>query len=187
MIGKKNIVFGFFYLVLTSALGPYMILNYFDTYNDARAEKQQLMSELALIKDDDFEKDLEAVSDQDLSRLNTGAILISSKVDNAHSPIELIRGGAHAHGNLEAVLNIVVGVVLCFVAVAPLFKQIISWCFIIGTIMHAGMQYLMLFNFEWAGQLLGSGIGPVLILSGLMLAGIATAIGFRGELVEDYD
>ena len=185
MIGKKNIVFGFFYILLTSALGPYMVVTYFDTYNDAQVEKQQVMSELALIKEDDFEKDLDPISAESLSQLNTNAILMASKVDNAHNPIEIIRGGAHAHGNLEAVLNIIVGLILCFVAVAPLFKQIISWCFIIGTIMHAGMQYLRLFYIEVAGQLLETGIGPVLILVGLLLTGIATAIGFRGEPVKD--
>lgn len=186
MIGKKNIVFGFFFLLLSTALGPYMIVNYFDTYGESQAEKQQLMSELALIKDDGFEKDLEPVGVEDLSRLNTDAILISSKVDNAHAPIEIIRGGAHAHGNLEAVLNIIVGFVLGFIAVAPLLKQIISWCFIIGTLMHAGMLYLGLFQFELAGQVLETGIGPIIVLIGLLLTGIASAMGYKGELVKDW-
>ncbi|WP_455234170.1 hypothetical protein, partial [Thiogranum longum] len=97
-----------------------------------------------------------------------------------------IKGGPHAHGNLEALLNIAAGVVLCFLAIGKGFKQLISWIFILGAILHSGVLYLgIVFNQAWAMKLLGFGVGPILILLGLLLIGIATAIGFRGEIVRD--
>jgi len=92
--------------------------------------------------------------------------------------IDYIKGGPHAHGNLEALLNIAVGLTLGFLAVGTLFKQIISWCFILGTLFHSGLLYLeRVFQLEWAGSLLGTGIGPVLLLVGLLLTGVAAATG----------
>lgn len=75
---------------------------------------------------------------------------------------------------------------LCFLAVPILFKELISWLFIVGTLLHSGLLYLTaVFSLPWAGQLLGFGIGPILLLIGLLLAGIAAAIGFRGVPVVD--
>jgi len=52
--------------------------------------------------------------------------------------------------------------------------------------MHSGMMYLgIVFELSFAAKLLGTGIGPVLILLGLLLTGIAAAMGFKGELVKD--
>ena len=39
MIGKKNVVFGFLYLLFTAALGPVMVDMYAD-YGSATVEKQ---------------------------------------------------------------------------------------------------------------------------------------------------
>ena len=70
-----------------------------------------------------------------------------------------------------------------FIAVAPLFKQVISWIFIAGAILHSGMLYLLNFGFGWAGNLLP--IGPWVVLAGLLLIGIAALVGFRSEVVKD--
>lgn len=183
MIGKKNIVFGFLYLVLTAALGPYMIVTQFGTYGDAAAERQQVMSRLAQIRSAGFEEELEPVSAEQLARLNTEGLLAMNKVDNARAPIEGVKGGPHAHGNLEALLNVAAGVVLCFLTISPLMKQVISWTFIAGAILHSGMLYLNLFGVPFAGTLLQ--IGPPLVILGLLLIGLATAVGFRGEIIRD--
>jgi hypothetical protein len=45
--------------------------------------------------------------------------------------------------------------------------------------MHAGMAFLGVFGFAWAGMLLGTGIGPVLILLGLLLMGVATFVSYK--------
>ncbi len=41
MIGKKNIVFGFLYLVLTAALGPYMVRVVYPDIDDAIGFRRQ--------------------------------------------------------------------------------------------------------------------------------------------------
>ena len=52
--------------------------------------------------------------------------------------------------------------------------------------MHSGMLYLaVVFEQAWAATLLETGIGPIAILLGLLLMGVAVAMGFRGEPVKD--
>lgn len=179
MIGKKNIVFGFLYLVLTAALGPYMVTQ-FDAVQQAQSEKQQALGRLEQFAANNFEEDLAPMSAEQIAKANTQAMLALNKQLNARAPIDAIKGGPHAHGNLEALLNVVVGLVLGLLAVSVLFKQIISWIFIAGTLLHSGMLYLaVVFNFGWAGTVLGTGIGPALILLGLLLAGVASFMGLK--------
>lgn len=189
MIGKKNIVFGFIYLVFTAALGPVMILNYSGDVAVAEAAKQQKLGALQVAASNGFEVDLEPMSAEQIAKANTAALLALSANLNSEAPIDAIKGGPHTHGNLEALLNIVVGVVLCFLAVPLLFKQIISWVFIIGALGHSGLLYLAVaLDLPWAQALLISPvgyIGPSLILLGLLLAGIAAAMGYKGRLVTD--
>lgn len=186
MIGKKNVVFGLLFLVLTAGLGPYMIIQLFPAVGEAQAAKQSALSALQLMSSNNFEQDLESLTADQIARANTAGLLAINQQLNAAAPIDAIKGGPHAHGNLESLLNIAVGVVLCFVAVPVMFKQLISWLFILGALLHSGLLYLTgVFGLTWAGQVLGLGIGPALILLGLLLAGIAAAIGFRGTPVSD--
>jgi hypothetical protein len=188
MIGKKNIVFGFLFLVLTAALGPYMIKTQIPQESEAQAHKQTTVARLQLLASSDFEdpQTLDKLTSEQIARENTAAILAINQQLNAGAPVDAIKGGPHAHGNLEALLNIVAGLVLCFIAIKPAFKQIISWVFIAGALLHSGILYLVVvFQQEWAAKVLGTGIGPVLVLLGLLLIGIAAAIGFRGEVVKD--
>lgn len=179
MIGKKNIVFGFLYLVFTASLGPFMVTQ-FDAVQLAQQEKQAALGRLEQLSANNFEEDLEAMSAEQIAKANTNALLALNKQLNARAPIDAIKGGPHTHGNLESLLNIVVGVVLGLLAIPVLFKQIISWMFIAGALLHSGMLYLaIVFQQGWAGTLLNTGIGPALILLGLLLAGIASIIGLK--------
>lgn len=179
MIGKKNIVFGFLYLVLTAALGPVMVNMYAD-YGAAVVEKQQSVGRLQALKENSFEEDLEELTGDQIARANTSGILSLNKLMNIENSIDSIKGGPHSHGNLESLLNIAVGVILGYLAVAVWLKQLISWLFIIGTIMHSGMLYLSrVFELGWADSLLGTGIGPVCILLGLLTTGLVAAVKFN--------
>ena len=181
MIGKKNIVFGFLYLVCTAALGPFMVTQ-FDTVEQAQQEKQAAFSRLEQFSANNFEENLEAMSADQIARANSGALLALNKQLNARAPIDAIKGGPHTHGNLESLLNIAVGLVLGLLAIPVLFKQIISWVFIAGALLHSGMLYLaIVFHQAWAGTLLNTGIGPALILIGLLLAGIASIMGLKNS------
>ncbi len=96
--------------------------------------------------------------------------------------MDAIKGGPHAHGNLEAMLNIVVGLTLAFLGVSALFKQVISWVFILGALIHSGGLYLStLFGIHF---LVGP-VGPLLILLGLLLAGVAALLGLRPQPSSD--
>ncbi len=179
MIGKKNIVFGFLYLVLTAALGPLMVNMYAD-FGTAMVEKQQSVGRLQALQEGEFEEDLEPLSAEQIAKANTAGILGLNRLMNTEMPIDAIKGGAHAHGNLEALLNIVVGLVISMLAVAVWLKQLVSWLFIVGTVMHSGMLYLsVVFEFAWAETLLQTGIGPICILLGLLAAGGASFLGFK--------
>jgi len=186
MIGRINVAFGFLYLVLTAALGPYMVQQ-FDGVRDAMGEKQAAVGKLQLVADSGFENQetLEPMTGEEIAKLTAKSLLAINKQINAEAPIDSIKGGPHAHGNLEALLNIAVGVVLCFLAVPVWLKWTLSGMFIIGTLMHSGLLYLRFLEMPWAGKLLGTGIGPVLILAGLALAGVCAAIGFKGQIVSD--
>lgn len=182
MVGKKNVVFGFLFLVLTAGLGPFMAVKYVPDVNKFRAEKQQVLGPLQELQMNQFEQDLDPLSADKIAKENTGGILVINKLYNAESPVNDIKGGPHAHGNLEALLNIVVGIFLGTIAVSNVFKQVISWTFIAGTLLHSGVLYLaVIFQQAWAAQLMGLGIGPVLILLGLFLGGVAAIMGFRGK------
>lgn len=189
MVGKKNIVFGFLLLTITAGLGPLMVEMYED-WGAANGEKQVAVGKLQELKASDFAEDPETLEDltaKQLAITNAKSILAMNKVGANEFAIDYIKGGPHAHGNLEALLNIVVGVVLCFIAVPVLWKQVVSWMFIIGALMHAGLMGLeRVLEVSWAATLLQTGIGPVLILLGLLSMGIIAAIGFKGELVKDW-
>ena len=185
MIGKKNIVFGFIFLTFTAALGAKMV-NMYEDYGTAAAEKQISVGRLAQLKTDGFEEELEPLNAKQIAMANTDGILSMSKLSNIEFSIDFIKGGPHAHGNLEALLNIVAGFILCFVSIAVWQKQVLSWMLIIGTITHAGMMVLgRVFDYRWAEIVLETGIGPVLILASLFFMGVAVAKGFTTEMVKD--
>ena len=185
MIGKKNVVFGFLYLVLTASLGIVMV-NMYEDFGTAMQEKQASVGRLQQLKQNSFEEELEPLNARQIATANTDGILSLNKLRNTEMAIDSIKGGAHAHGNLEALLNIVAGLALCFIAAATWLKQLISWLFILGTLLHSGMLYLgRVFDMAWADSLLGFGIGPGMILAALLLTGNAAAMGFRGEIIKD--
>lgn len=185
MIGKKNVVFGFLYLVLTASLGIVMV-NMYEDFGKAALEKQASVGRLQQLKQNNFEEELEPLNARQIAMANTDGILSLNKLGNMEMSIDSIKGGAHAHGNLEALLNIAAGLALCFIVAATWLKQLISWLFILGTLLHSGMLYLGgVFDIAWADSLLGFGIGPGMILAALLLTGITAAMGFRGEIIKD--
>lgn len=185
MIGKKNIVFGFIYLAFTAALGGVMIDMYQD-FGTATQEKQATVGRLQSLKGNNFEEELEPLTAMQIAKANTDGILSINKLNNTELGIDMIKGGPHAHGNLEALLNIVVGIVLCFLSVSTKMKQLLSWLFILGTVLHSGMLYLeRVFDQAWAASVLNTGIGPYMILAGLLLTGIVAIKHLSSEIVRD--
>lgn len=185
MIGKKNIAFGFIYLVFTASLGIVMVDKY-QNFGTAAQEKQASVGRLQALQGSGFEEELEPLTALQIAKANTAGILSLNKISNLQAEIDAIKGGPHTHGNLESVLNIIVGLTLCFIAAAPWIKQTISWLFIVGAIMHSGMLYLRtIFELRWANTLLETGIGPIAILIGLLLIGIVSWKHFTTRVVTD--
>lgn len=182
MIGKKNIVFGFLYLVATAALGPYMISTSLGDIEQAYVDKQAPVQRLQDLKTNNYEEELEPVSGDTIAKANLDGILAINNIMNLQNPQGFMRS-VHAHGNLEAVLNILAGLALCFIGVARIFKQVISWLFISGAVLHSGMLYLAAFGQTWAFMPLQA--GPWLVLASLLLIGIAAIMDFRSEVVKD--
>jgi hypothetical protein len=155
----------------------------FPAAGQAAQVKQKALGALQQVKADGFEKDLEPLKPLQIAKMNADAVLALNNVHNASAPIDSIKGGPHAHGNLEAVLNILAGLVLCFLAAPKCAKQIISWLFIAGAVFHSGMLFLRSFGVAWAGTLLYA--GPWLVLLALLALGIAALIWLRPEVVQD--
>lgn len=191
MIGKKNIVFGFLYLALTAAVGGVMILGHFDARSAAESVKREKLSILQRIVTEGYETDLEPISPMDLAKTNTAAILAISSRINAQKPIGTLRSGAHTHGTADALLNIAAGLVLMFLAAPIWFKQVISWMFISGAVLHSGMLFMVsVLGQSWATVLLNGppgAIGRGLTLLALVLTGVASAIWLRSTPVTDSD
>jgi uncharacterized membrane protein YgdD (TMEM256/DUF423 family) len=174
MGGKKNVVFGLFYLVLTALLGPYMATTFFGPLQEAERAHTAAVSEL--------NRAVEAGIEGQIVQAQSDAILSLNRQQTAAEPIEHIKSGPHAHGNLEALLNIVVGILIGYLVVAPAWKETISWLFIGGAVLHSGMLYLgSVLGQGWAWGVLGTGIGPIMLLAGLLAAGVASVKGFEAR------
>ena len=185
MIGKKNIVFGFLYLVLTASLGPYMIVKMAPDVGQAELGKQKHVGAVQQMAENDFENadTMEPMTAIEIAKKNTQGILALSALEGERKLFNEMKGGPHAHGNLEAVLNIVAGLTLCFLAAPLMVKQVISWLFITGAILHSGMLYLLAFGVPYAATLLQA--GPVLVLLALLVLGVASFKWLRPEVIRD--
>ena len=108
MEGKNNIVFGFLFLVLTASLGPYMVVELLPSVEEATIKKQEHLTALQLAVSSEFEnaETLEDMTAEEIAKGNSQAIMAINTSLNARLTVNTIKGGPHAHGNLEAILNI---------------------------------------------------------------------------------
>ncbi len=86
------------------------------------------------------------------------------------SPQHGVLKAAHAHGNLESVLNILIGYLLCRLALDEWIARAASWLLIIGALFHSGMLYLAGFGVGFALKL--TPIGALSIVATMLLMGI---------------
>ena len=190
MIGKKNIVFGLFVFIFSAGVGPYMLIKQFPDLGKAQNSRKDTMNQLQKLSEEDFvdpQTKKEFTPVKLAIELHKGLAAINGEVI-ARSQIEQLRGGPHTHGNLESLLNIVIGLLLCFLAAPTLYKQLISWLFIAGTTLHAGMLYLAAYPpiaSAWAQTILGWGVGPIALLLGLLLTLVAAVLWLKPEVVRD--
>ncbi len=84
---------------------------------------------------------------------------------------------AHAHGNLESLLNIVLGFLLCHVgARESKLPEVISALLLIGAVFHSGMLYLAGLGVEIALKLAPVGAFSMIAAVALTIAVVATGL-----------
>lgn len=133
MLGKKNMVFGFFYFVCTLGLGMYL------------AQKMG----------------------------SGGPLWASSKVHH-------VLATAHVHGNMEALLNIVVGYLLLRLPIKVAIGNAVSGLLIAGAVLHSGMFYITGLGLD--GMTILAPAGAAFIVLAMALMGIGVALGSADNL-----
>jgi len=164
MNGKINIVFGFIYFACTALLGPTVLVPQFyknmKSFNDTGAVVEKIREG----SQGDFKG----------SDIAPAVVSIFDYMKTSTMPAK----GAHVHGNLESLLNIVVGFILLTLAIPSGFKMLLSIVFLIGAVFHSGMLYLGgVFHMYWAYNL--APIGAIAIIVGLLGMGAASLVGVK--------
>ncbi|MCC7201748.1 MAG: hypothetical protein IT393_03650 [Nitrospirae bacterium] len=94
-------------------------------------------------------------------------------------PLHDLLGTAHAHGNLESFLNIVIGYLLCKLDISSGLAQTVSILLIIGAIFHSGMLYLTGVGVGFAINLAPIGAISLVITMAMMV--YVVAVGFKKQ------
>ncbi len=168
--GKLNIIFGFIYFACTAILGPAVLV-------PGKGANYNLAVEAG--------KSIQTASNIDTSTMTvekvnalSNAQVATARAMQAEKKLGFIGSTAHAHGNLEAMLNIVVGLVLIGLAIPMTFKKLLSILFIVGALCHSGVLYLASV-FGIAALTSFTAVGAIAIVAGLLLMGIAAIIGLK--------
>lgn len=169
MNGKINIIFGFLYLATTAVLGPALLV---PQYPEKFAAQHTMTEAVKSVSEDgaDVGAALESI---------TAYIGVGDRMGQ-------VSGGPHAHGNLEALLNIAAGLTLLSLTIGARFKSLLSILFIVGAVGHSGMLYVgTVFNVPAAFNL--TVIGVIALLAALILTGVAAIMGLPSGSDEDAD
>lgn len=174
---KRNIISGLLLLFLAMMLGPYMVFVGGDARADARGALTTAMTGLG---------EASAAYDGDTADAAAAGNLAASaaKAQLAQAAYDRVSGAsgsfkvAHVHGNLEGVLNIVVGLFLGLIAVSEGYRLAASWLLIAGSWLHGGALVLSNFGLEFLR--VGLTVGAALLVLGVLsvLIGVAWK-GFR--------
>lgn len=92
-------------------------------------------------------------------------------------PAHRILGTAHAHGNLESFLNIVIGYFLCQIEASSGLLNTVSILLLIGAIFHSGMLYLT--GLGVSGAINIAPIGSISLIITMALMVYTAAVGFK--------
>ncbi len=83
------------------------------------------------------------------------------------SPVRKLLAGAHLHGSLEALLNLVFGYLICrFGSKTPMLSTVASWLLLFG-MLHSGGAYLAGLGLT-AAKMVGP-FGAVSLISGILV------------------
>ncbi len=179
-MARQNIISGLLLFFAAVMLGPYMILTL--GHNEESREEalnraaQELSSTLQSYDEQGI--NAEGRSADDLAVAAARALSVQFAGAEAEKREHDIKV-AHAHGNLEGLLNVLIGLFLMGLAVSNWFKQLISWLFIVGSWLHGGSMVLASWGLGFMTNLLP--IGAPLLVIALVLLIIAVVIGKPGR------
>ena len=92
------------------------------------------------------------------------------------NPLLELLSHAHSHGNLESVLNILVGYILCQLEASSWLLNAASILLLIGAIFHSGMLYISGLGVGFALNLAPIGAISLVITMALMVYVIAVGL-----------
>lgn len=85
-----------------------------------------------------------------------------------NSPAHQLIKQAHVHGNLESVVNIIAGIILCmYGGRSPRLAKTASVLLIVGALLHSGLFYLGGLGLSMVVR--GAFFGPILLIAGVVL------------------
>ncbi len=99
--------------------------------------------------------------------------------ETEENPLHDLLVAAHAHGNLESFLNIVIGYILCQLEISSGLAQTVSILLLIGAIFHSGMLYLTGIGAGFAINL--APIGAISLVLTMALMVYVIAVGFKKQ------
>lgn len=184
---NKNVLSGLLLFSISILIGPFLMGTFAkETLGPA---KMKVFTEASQLDDAlEAHKDL---TDPDARAASTEVIAVAagktviedfkaSRVDDRWGNFKF----SHAHGNLQGILNILMGLVLAQLAIAVKFREVISWLFIAGSWGHAGFfiagNFLITENRDVAFFFLTNAkYGGMLLIAGLWLTVVALMMHMR--------
>ena len=175
-MARQNVISGLLLFFASILLGPYMVVSVEPSLQAPEAALNGATQELSSALQSYDENGAAAAerSADDLAAVAARALSAQFTYAKADERVDHIKV-AHAHGNLEGLLNVLVGLFLMGLAVGNGFKQVISWLFIVGSWLHGGGMVLGSWGLGFMFKLLPIG-APLLVLAVLLLI-IAVVIG----------
>lgn len=181
---KQNIIAGLLLFCVSIVLGPYMMrsLQQEEAQVAANTELREAFGALSAAR-----KAGETPANTEQTETTTSLNKATARAATAHvnytfasfrkSHITM----THAHGNLQGMFNILVGLFLARIAISRWQLQVISWGMITGSwIMVGALMLGNMFGQRWAFQAIAPG-GTVLILALFALTLAVIVRGFKED------
>ena len=186
---NKNVLSGLLLVAISILIGPYLMGPFSEeVYGPAKIKVFTEARELqgALAGYEEAADEAAKAEAADVVAIGAGKTTIEGlkfgQIDDRWGNFKF----SHAHGNLQGILNILVGLVLAQLVIAVKFREVISWLFIAGSWGHAGFfivgNFLVTENRELGFFFLSNAkFGGGLLILGLWLLLVAVIMHMRAE------
>ncbi|MFQ5534972.1 MAG: hypothetical protein ACE5EM_09155 [Sphingomonadales bacterium] len=179
---KRNIISGLLLFSLSVLIGPYLVMFGGEQRSEARQELRTVIGQVSEAVT--AHEKASAAADADNAGATSDLAAASGKFPlawAAHAGANARWDGfkvAHAHGNLEGVINIVIGLFLGLIAVGEGYRLAASWLLIAGSWLHGGALVLGNSGLFFMFKVLPLG-APLLVLGLFMVVAGVLWKGFK--------